>query len=173
MLDSLITSKTRLKLLMKFFLNSQTTGYLRHLAAEFDESTNGIRQELNHLEEAKLLESELVQNKKVFRANTAHPYYMDIHKLLLKYVGIEQLVDQVVKRVGQLQSAFIINDFAQGKPGLILDLVLVGANFDKDYLNTLIQKAEEDLRFKIRYVCLQPDELEVFLPDYSQAIRLA
>ena len=50
MLDSLITSKTRIKLLLKFFLNTSTHAYLRGLADEFGESTNALRLELNHLE---------------------------------------------------------------------------------------------------------------------------
>ena len=40
MIDSLISSKTRIKLLMKFFLNPGVTSYLRGLADEFGESTN-------------------------------------------------------------------------------------------------------------------------------------
>ena len=43
MLETLITSKTRVKLLMKFFLNPGTRAYLRGLATEFDESTNSVR----------------------------------------------------------------------------------------------------------------------------------
>jgi len=38
MLEALITSKTRIKLMPKFFLNSASTGYLRGLASEFGES---------------------------------------------------------------------------------------------------------------------------------------
>jgi predicted ArsR family transcriptional regulator len=52
MLDNLITSKTRLRLLVKFFLNAATEGYLRGLADELDENTNAIRKELNNLSEA-------------------------------------------------------------------------------------------------------------------------
>ena len=40
MLESLITSKTRVKLLLKFFLNPGTKAYLREIAAEFGESSN-------------------------------------------------------------------------------------------------------------------------------------
>ena len=58
MLDSLITSKTRLKLLIKFFMNPGTRAYLRELAKEFNESTNSIRVELNRLSDAKFLSSE-------------------------------------------------------------------------------------------------------------------
>ena len=50
MLETLISSKTRIKLLLKFFLNSKTKSYLRNLESEFGESTNAIRVELNRLE---------------------------------------------------------------------------------------------------------------------------
>ena len=95
MLDTLITSKTRIKLLLKFFLNSNNTGYLRDLEGEFRESTNAIRQELNRFENAGLLTSVLSGNKKVFRANTSHPLFRDIHNILLKYTGIDRVMDEV------------------------------------------------------------------------------
>jgi len=53
-LDSLITSQTRVKLLLRFFLNPESRSYLRELAEEFGESTNSVRVELNRLTEAGL-----------------------------------------------------------------------------------------------------------------------
>ena len=73
MLDTLITSKTRIKLLLKFFLNSNASSYLRNLESEFQESTNGIRLELNKFEKAGLLQSHMSGNKKLYQANTGHP----------------------------------------------------------------------------------------------------
>jgi len=52
MLDSLITSQTRIKLLLEFFLNPECKSYLRDLADKFGESTNSVRTELNWLIEA-------------------------------------------------------------------------------------------------------------------------
>lgn len=172
MLNSLITSKTRLKLLMKFFINTEVTGYLRNLATEFGESTNGIRQELNHMEEAKLLLSETIQNKKIYRANPQHPYYNELHGLVLKHIGIDQIVDNVVKRVGALQEAYIINDFALGNQGKTLDLVLVGEDFDQYYLEKIVEKAEKDLPFRIRLVTLSPEEVETMIPDKSKSLLI-
>jgi NTP pyrophosphatase (non-canonical NTP hydrolase) len=48
-LDALITSKTRVKMLLKFFTNGTSSAYLRGLAEEFGESTNAIRHELNNV----------------------------------------------------------------------------------------------------------------------------
>ena len=49
LLAPLITSKTRLKLLTRFFLNQSVDGYLQGLSKELDENTNSIRLELNRL----------------------------------------------------------------------------------------------------------------------------
>ncbi len=73
MLETLITSKTRVKLLMKFFLNYHNISYLRDLASEFGESTNAIRLELNKMEEAGLLLATHKGNKKLFKANAKTP----------------------------------------------------------------------------------------------------
>ena len=170
MLESLITSKTRIKLMIKFFINSDTTAYLRNLSEEFGESTNGIRQELNRFEDAKLLESKTEQNKKLYKANTKHPYFKDMHRLLLKYVGIEEIVDNVVNHIGELEKGYIINDFAQGNPGNILDLLLVGKNFNYDYLNKLVRKAEDTVSFKIRYIAVSPEEAAQYIPDKTKTL---
>ena len=72
MLGDLITSKTRLRLLIKFFISQANSGYLNGLATEMGESTNSIRKELNHLQGAGyycltqkgFLEKSLVKQKK-------------------------------------------------------------------------------------------------------------
>jgi len=172
MLDSLITSKTRIKLLMKFFINSDTTAYLHNLASEFGESISNIRNELNRLEDAHLIESRMVQNKKLYQANTKHPYYENIHHLLLKYVGIDQVVDILVKSIVHLEQAYITDSFAAGTPGNIIDLVLVGKNVDDDYLNKLVHKTESNLSFKIRYITVKPDELSQYIHDKSKSLLI-
>jgi len=161
MLEELITSKTRIKLLLKFFLNSQTTAYLRNLETEFGESTNAIRQELNRFEKAGLLTSSFSGNKKVFKANTDHPFFQEIHKLLMKYVGIDQIVEEVVIRVGNLFKAYVTGDFAHGKTGKTIDILLVGDQFNGSYLDALVHKAELTTSLKIRCKTILPvDEAE-------------
>ena len=63
MLNSLITSKTRLRVLLKFFIRAANKGHLNSLASEFGESTNGVRKELNKLKDAGYLISNKEQNK--------------------------------------------------------------------------------------------------------------
>ena len=58
----LISSKTRIKLLVRFFFNPSTRSYLRELANEFNVSTNSVREELNQLTSTNLLKSEKANN---------------------------------------------------------------------------------------------------------------
>lgn len=159
MLDSIITSKTRIKLLLKFFLNSQTKSYLRNLEQEFGESTNAIRVELNRLEGAGLLSSEISGNRKYFSANTDHPLYNDINNILKKFVGIDKLIERIVSKIGDLDKAYITGDFATGRDSKIVDLVLIGENIETNVVEDLVSKTENIIQRKIRYLTLTSTEM--------------
>lgn len=160
MLDTLITSKTRIKLLLKFFLNSKTSSYLRNLESEFGESSNSIRLELNKFEEAGLLKTSTSGNKKVFKANTKHPMFSDIQNILMKYTGLDKIVEQVIKRLGNIELVYIVGDLAKGMDSPIIDLILVG-DIDKSYLLNLTEKAEKLINKKIRFVIFSASEFEL------------
>jgi hypothetical protein len=162
MIESLITSKTRIKLLLKFFLNSQTKSYLRSLETEFGESTNSIRVELNRLEDAGLLSVAAEGNKKMFFANTQHPLFNDINNILKKFVGIDQIIDQVTTQIGELQAAYLTGDFAIGKDSKIIDLALVGYKLDRIYIETLVEKAEHFISRRIKYILLTKEEMALY-----------
>ncbi|MEL6589908.1 MAG: ArsR family transcriptional regulator [Bacteroidota bacterium] len=166
MIETLISSKTRIKLLLKFFLNNKTTGYLRNLEAEFGESTNAIRMELNRLEKAGMLTSSHEGNKKIFQANIKHPLYKEVHSIVMKYVGLDRIVDHVVKGLGDLDSVYLTGSFAQGIDSNIIDLILVGS-VRVSVLADLVKKAEALINRRIRHIIYTPDEFQ----EYHQSIK--
>jgi uncharacterized protein YpmS len=87
LLDILITSKTRVKLLVKFFGDPNTKSYLRELAEEFGDSTNSVRIELNRLVEAGLLNVWSEDPYKVYQANKQHEYFTDLHNIVLRMLS--------------------------------------------------------------------------------------
>lgn len=165
MIEALISSKTRVKLLLKFFLNSKARGYLRNLESEFGDSTNAIRLELNKFEDAGLLSSEHKGNKKFFRANTQHPLFQDIHHIVMKHVGLDQIVENVVKRLGEVEQVHLVGAFSRGLDSSIIDLIFVG-EVDTVYLVKLIEKAEKLIDRKIRYLTY-PDLAAANLGQYD------
>lgn len=172
MLDSLITSKTRVKLLLKFFLNSNNASYLRSLSTEFNESTNAIRGELNRFEDAGLLESFSNGNKKMYRANTRHPLFKDIHNILLKHTGIDKIIDTILNEIGELRQAWVVGEFAKGNDSNMIDLILVGGGIETNFLNKLITKTEEIIKRKIRYIILTEKELPGYIDSFPEALLL-
>ena len=157
MLESLITSKTRARLLLKFFLNPNTSAYLRSLADEFGESTNGVRVELNRMTEAGLLECTDEGRTKIYRANTRHPLFPELQSIAAKTLGIDQVVEEIVHRLGNVEYAFVTGDYARGKDSGLIDLVLVG-DIDRPYFETLSAKIEKLIGRKIRGLLLTRDE---------------
>ena len=172
MLDTLVTSKTRLKLILKFFLNSSSSAYLKELAKEFGESSNAVRLELNRFEKSGLLESEVSGNKKLYRANILHPLYNDIHSIISNTIGIVHIIDEVVTQLGDVEEAYITGDFAVGKNGKTIDILLICNIIDKNYLSLLIDKAESLINRKIRYLILSPSEAESHLEYEKEAMLI-
>ncbi len=159
MLESLITSKTRIKLLLKFFLNSNNSAHLRGLEGEFHESTNGIRLELNRFEKAGLLSSNLVGNRKFYRANTLHPLFEDIHHLVYKHIGLDQLIDKVLMRLGEVEKVYLTGAFAKGQDSQVIELIIISGKVNVEYLDMLIKKASNLINRQIQYFIVEKDNI--------------
>jgi DNA-binding transcriptional ArsR family regulator len=163
MINALITSETRIKLLRKFFLNSSTKAHLRGLESEFGESSNAIRLELNRFEEAGLLHSLRDGNKKVYQSNRNHPLFGEIHSIIMKEAGIDRVIDKVVHRIGNLICIYLTGDFARGKDSPVIELILVGDDIDREYLARKVMQAEELVGRKVSYVVLNLEEADSHL----------
>ena len=157
MINTLITSKTRIKLLLKFFLNPDNSAHLRGLESEFGESSNAIRLELNRLEKADMLHTEHQGNKKLFKVNLQHPLYNEINSIVKKYFGLDVIVEWIANRLGNLKTVYLTGDIASGKDSGLIDLILVG-DIDQPYLLKLITKAEKLIKRKIRDLIYSEEE---------------
>jgi predicted transcriptional regulator len=124
LLTGLIGSKTRIKLLMRFFFNPKTRSYLRELAKEFNVSTNAVREELNQLKKTELLNSQKDGRQIYYMANTKHVLFPELKSMVSKVMGIDQVIDSIINRLGNLERAYLVDDYAEGKDTGIIDLVL-------------------------------------------------
>ena len=143
---------------MKFFLNPTTQAYLRGLATEFGESTNSIRLELNRLKKAKLLSTESSGRTIKYRANVNHPLFAEIHSLVEKYMGVDKIIDKLVKKLGQVEVAYLIGDYAKGIDSGLIDIVLIG-NINQSELERIANKRGQEISRKIRPLILTKQEL--------------
>jgi hypothetical protein len=167
----LIASKTRIKLLIRFFFNPETRSYLRELAKEFNCSTNAVREELNQLTSTKLLKSEKSGRQVIYKANQEHPLFPELKSMVSKVMGLDQVIDSIISRLGDLESAYLIDDYAEGKDTGIIDLLLVG-NIDRYHLNDLSRKTERYIKRKIRSLVLSKEEYKELEPKLKNRSRL-
>ncbi len=154
MINAIITSETRIKLLLRFFLNPETKGYLRQLANEFGESTNGIRLELNKLSKAGILSSFLEGRTKIYKANTKHPLFEDIRNIVLKSTGIDKVISNIIENIGNVELSFIRGDYAKGKDSGLIELVVVGNNLNLPEVERVKNKTENLINRKISTLVL-------------------
>lgn len=152
MLESLITSKTRRRLLIKFFINITNKGYLNSLASEFGESTNSVRKELNNLSSAGYLEKHSENNKVIYKANISHPLFREIQNIVKKYLGIEKLIEAVLERMGKVDQIYLLGDYARGIDSDQIDILITGDKLNTEYISALEQKLSKLLTKKIAII---------------------
>ncbi len=151
MLESLITSKTRLRLLIKFFVNIANKGYLNSLANEFGESTNSVRKELNNLSSAGYLQKRNKNNKIIYKANSSHPLFKIIQKIVHKHLGIEEILESVYNRIGNVKKIMVLGDYAKGIDSGLIEILIVGDNIDKEFLDFISVKIEKKIKRKVNF----------------------
>ncbi len=163
MLGDIITSKMRIKLLMRFFLNPESAAYLRELATEFGTSTNGVREELKQMIQSKLLKNRKEGRQIVYQANTEHPLFPELRSMVQKSLGMDRIMESILSRLGDLEEAYLIDDYALGRDTGIVDLLLIG-NIDMHHLSDLSRKTERYIGRKIRSLVLNQEEFKEFQP---------
>lgn len=151
MLETLITSKTRIKILLKFFLNPDTKSHIRALAIELNESTNAVRLELNRLLEVSMLGSYKDGNKIIYHVNKNHPLYTPLNDLLKRHIGIDEIIKNILRGLGSISKVYLGGSLAQGIESDIINVILVG-EINRDYLLETLTKLENKISKKIRYL---------------------
>ena len=151
MLGELITSKIRLRLLLKFFISQANSGYLNGLANEMGESTNSIRKELNHLHSAGYLQKIKNFNKVEYKANINHPLFEVLRKVVLKHLGLEDIVETVLERMGEVDQIILVGDYAKGIDSGLIEVFLIGKELNMEYITQLENKIEKLIRRKVSF----------------------
>ena len=152
MLSSLITSKTRLRMLIKFFVSAANNGYLNGLANEFNESTNSIRKELNNLSGAGYLLKSKENNRVVYNANTSHPMFGVLQKIVRQHLGLEDIVETVIERIGDVDQIALTGEYAKGIDSGIIEIVINGTKVNKEYLENIKPKIKKRISREVSFL---------------------
>ena len=152
MLNSLITSKTRLRMLIKFFVSAANKGYLNGLANEFNESTNSIRKELNNLSAAGYLLKSKQNNRVIYNADIKHPLFKVLQKIVRQHLGLEEIVETVISRIGDLDIIALTGDYAKGIDSGIIQIVIIGDKVNIEYLENIKPKIKDKISREVNFI---------------------
>jgi hypothetical protein len=81
------------------------------------------------------------------------------------------VIDGIVQRLGNLEQAFLIADYAEGKDTGIIDILLVG-EIDDYHLNDLTRKTERYTKRKIRSLVMSREEYQSLQHKFNKIPRL-
>ena len=152
MLNSLITSKTRLRMLIKFFVSAANKGYLNGLANEFNESTNSIRKELNNLSDAGYLLKSKQNNRIIYNADIKHPLFKVLQKIVRQDLGLEEIVETVISRMGDVDIIALSGDYAKGIDSGIIKIAVIGDGVNYDYLENIKIKIKDKISREVDFI---------------------
>ena len=155
MLGSLITSKTRLRMLIKFFISAANNGYLNGLANEFNESTNSIRKELNNLSSAGYLLKSKENNRIIYNANTSHPMFGVLQKIVRQHLGLEDIVETVIERIGDIDQIALTGEYAKGIDSGNIEIIINGKDVNIGYLENLKPKIKKKIGRAVSFLLNQ------------------
>lgn len=155
--NGLITSKMRVRLLMRLFLNPHMQSYARELAQDFDVSPSQVKLELDNLKKSDLVKSEKSGRQIFYRANQQHPLFPELQSMVRKSLGMDRIIDSILERLGNLEAAYVVGDYAAGQDSGIIDIVLLG-KIDQDNLADLTRKTERYIDRRIRTLVLKSEE---------------
>jgi hypothetical protein len=142
---------------MRLFLNPKEHVYLRELANELAISSSQASGELQQLRDAGFLKSSKSGRQINYHANTEHPLFPELQSMVRKSLGMDKILESIIERLGNLNKAFLIDDYAQGKDSGLIDLVLIG-EIDQTNLDDLVKKTEKYIGRKIRTLVLSTKE---------------
>lgn len=158
MLEALISSRTRIKLLTLFLLNPDNEFYIREIVRKTGENFNAVRRELTNLESFGLLIGQKKGNLQYYTVNTAHFLYPELQKIILKTEGISDLLKRGLGHE-EIACMFIYGSFARGTAGekSDIDLFIVGS-LDEDRLIPVIHACEQETGREINYTLMTAGE---------------
>lgn len=161
MLEHLITSKAKRRLLKLFITNPDSAFYTREIAKLTGEPINGVRRELAHLESAGLVKPRREGNLKYYSLVKEFPFYPELKKIIYATVGLGDYLNNKFKEPQQIELAFIYGSVAKnGETAKSdIDLFVVG-EIDEADLHTLASQIEADIRRNINYVLMTRTEFQ-------------
>ncbi len=142
-------------MLIKFFVSAANHGYLNGLANEFNESTNSIRKELNNLSSAGYLLKSKENNRIIYNANTSHPMFEVLQKIVRRHLGLEDIVETVIDKIGDVDQIALTGKYAEGIDSGNIEIIINGSKVNYEYLKNIKPKIKKKIGREVSFLLNQ------------------
>ena len=105
-------------------------------------------------------------NKIEYKVNIDHPLYETLRKVVLKHLGLEDLVEVVLERMGNVEYILLVGDYAKGIDSGNIEVFLIGNDLNFNYIAQLENKIEKLIGRKVSFY------LSSNLPENQPHIKL-
>jgi len=165
-LETLLGSKLRAKVLGWLFTHSDERYFVRQLTALVEEDSTNVSRELARLERNGLLISTMEGKQKYYQANRQSPLFNELHGIIVKTVGAADVLrSALAPSIAKIRVAFILGSTASGdeRRRSDIDVMIVGSISFEDVVS-LLSGAEEKLGREVNPVVYP-------MTEFKQKIR--
>src|SRR3989344_540247 len=162
LLEDLIISRVRVKMLALFLSHPGTIYHVREIVRQVGEEINAVRRELAHLEKGGMLSKEQRANRLFYRFRREYPLYFELMELIGKTSGLGLDIVKNKARLGKIKFAMLSGRFLRGLPhkgGNDVDLLIVGSVVLPE-LSALVKAEEVRRERELNYTVMTEEEFE-------------
>src|SRR3989338_3853810 len=159
MLDHIIPSKARRKILQLFFQNPNSSFYLRKIVRDIGEEVNAVKRELDILSQAKLLHKEKRLNKIFYTLNKNYLLYDEFLRIFAKSAFLAELIYKNLSKIGKVKFIVISTKFVKQTPIkedeiylLIVGIIVVPE------VAAIVSEAEKQFGREVNYTVMAEEE---------------
>jgi hypothetical protein len=162
LLEDLIISKVRVKMLELFLTNPGKIFHVRDIVRRIDEEINAVRRELSHMEKIGLVSKEQRANRLYYALRKDYPLYYELLDLMGKTTGLGKDILKNKAKLGKIKFAMMSGRFLRGLPRLStsdVDLLIVGQVVLPE-LSQLVKLEETRRERELNYTVMSEEEYE-------------
>lgn len=160
MLEKIIPSKVRRKILELYFHHIDDNYYLREIVRMTNEEVNAVKRELDILHDAKVLLRERRTNKVFYTLNKNYILYDEFLRIFTKTTSLSQLVLKNQSQLGKVKYIAVSTKYV--RRALIKEdeiyALFVGVVVVPE-VESIMNSAKKDFGWEINYTVMTEDEL--------------
>ena len=173
MLETILGSKLRSKVLGWLFTHPDERYFVRQLTSLLREDSTNVSRELIRLEKTGILVSTKEGKQKYYQANRKSPIYDELHGLIIKTTGVADVLRSALSPpAGRIKVAFVFGSIASGNEDKASDIdVMVVGDISFGDVVSLLSSAEEKLRREVNAVVYPISEFKQKVRDDHHFVK--